>query len=703
MTFSRMTWRSAAYALVLACALVPASRAAPVSPRQLLEVVDIDQPSVSTDGRFVAFRVEQASVERNTYDTVWYVQGLHDAWPTRVADGGVPLRDTAGSSMPAVAKWSADDRWIYYLARIDGEVAVWRAAADGSGAKRVTYDAADVRDFSLVEGGRAVRYSVGATREAVRAAEWAEYHEGIHVDASVPIGQGLFRSGYVGGRLATQRFGKVWFDRMPLLGDTPDRWKELDLRTGQTRALDAGVGAVNDRASLDAKFPDAWDVSRSPSGDQVALLTRVGKRKGLRLRPDTILSAVSLDQAKPATQCSDPRCTGKTIWAIQWRPRSNEVLFTASARDAGLAQSIYRWNITSGAVIPVAESTGLLSGGRDAFSPCAVSSASVVCVSATANQPPRLERIDIATGARQLLFDPNASLAHAMEELGPVQLLRWKGERGKEFTGLFYAAKAPDGVRPPLFVDYYQCGGFVRGGVGDEWPFASLAAQGISSLCINTAPYAVDPEVRFNDGLSAVEGAVTLLAKRGDIDCHRVGMGGLSFGSEVTMWVAMRSKLLAAASISSVSMSPNYFLLGSLKGDSFTRGLKELWGLGSPKETPRQWRLLSPVYNLDKISAPILFQMPEQEYLQATDYIIPMIRSGVADLYVFPNEPHQKFQPSHKLAVYVRNVDWFRFWLQGREDVDPSKASQYQRWRSMREHVTRHRSPTSDCKAAAGG
>lgn len=702
MTFSRMTRRAAAYVLVLGYACMPTVQATPVSPRQLLEVVDIDQPSMSTDGRFVAFRVEQASVERNTYDTVWYVQGIDDAWPTRVADGGVPLRDTAGSSMPAVAVWSADDRWIYYLALIDGKVGVWRAATDGSGAKQVTHDAADVRDFSLVEGGHALKYSVGATREAVRAAEWAEYHEGVHIDPSVPIGQGLFRSGYVGGRLATQRFGKVWFDRMPLLGDMPDRWKELDLRTGQTRELDAGGGAVDARASLEAKFPDAWDVSRSPSGDQVALLTRVGERKGLRLRPNTILSAVSLDRAKPAKECRDPLCTGKTIWAIQWRPRSNEVLFTASARDAGLAQSIYRWNVTTGAVLPVAESAGLLSGGRDAFSPCAASSESVVCVSATANQPPRLERLDIATGARKVLFEPNASLAHAMEELGPVQLLRWKGERGEEFTGLFYAAKTRAGERPPLFVDYYQCGGFVRGGVGDEWPFASLAAEGISSLCINTAPYAVDPVVRFDDGLSAVEGAVTLLAGRGEIDCHRVGMGGLSFGSEVTMWVAMRSKLLAAASISSVSMSPNYFLLGSLKGDSFTRGLKELWGLGSPKETPRQWHLLSPVYNLDKVSAPILFQMPEQEYLQATDYVIPMIRNDVADLYVFPNEPHQKFQPRHKLAVYVRNVDWFRFWLQGREGDDPSKASQYKRWRSLREHATRQQLPTSDCKAAGG-
>ena len=164
-------------------------------------------------------------------------------------------------------------------------------------------------------------------------------------------------------------------------------------------------------------------------------------------------------------------------------------------------------------------------------------------------------------------------------------------------------------------------------------------------------------------------------------------MGGLSFGSEVTMWVAMKSQLLAAASVSSVSMSPNYYLFGSLKGDLFTSGLKEFWGLGSLEETPARWHAMSPAYNLDRVSAPILFQMPEQEYMQATDYLIPMIRKNMAELYVFPNESHQKFQPKHKLAVYARNVDWFRFWLQGYEDPNPIKKQQYAHWREMRDAV----------------
>jgi len=124
--------------------------------------------------------------------------------------------------------------------------------------------------------------------------------------------------------------------------------------------------------------------------------------------------------------------------------------------------------------------------------------------------------------------------------------------------------------------------------------------------------------------------------------------------------------------------------MNSAKGDMFVSGLRTVWGLGTPDETPAQWKRLSPTYNVDRIRAPVLFQMPEEEYLYALDYVIPLMRGQRADLYVFPNEPHRKFQPRHMIAAYERNFDWFRFWLQGIEDEDADKAGRYARWRGMR-------------------
>ncbi len=392
--------------------------------------------------------------------------------------------------------------------------------------------------------------------------------------------------------------------------------------------------------------------------------------------------------ARRLVTCVAEACTGKEISDVQWRPGTDEAIFTVTPYDKGFAQSIYRWNVDTGAVSQVATSDGLFGGeGRWGPGTCGVSSAALACVTAEANRPPRLERVDLQTGARQVLFDPNQALAQGLAGIR-AQLLRWTDAKGRTFTGQLYSARHADGKLPPLFVTYYRCIGFVRGGSGDEWPLATMAEQGISTLCINAPSFSANAQERYELGQSAVESAVEQLASEGRIDRTRIGMGGLSFGSEVTMWTLIHSDVITAASMASPTTSPMYYLLGSNIGKPFLSLLRTNWQLGAPDETPAQWQKISPTLNLGKISAPILMQFPEQEYMFGLDYAIPLMRSNRADLYVFPNEPHNKFQPRHKLAVYARNLDWFRFWLLGQEDPDPAKASQYAHWRSMRSSMS---------------
>ena len=252
----------------------------------------------------------------------------------------------------------------------------------------------------------------------------------------------------------------------------------------------------------------------------------------------------------------------------------------------------------------------------------------------------------------------------------------------------------------PLFVTYYRCLGFLRGGSGDEWPLATLAEHGVATLCINALPFRFDAAARYDSARSAVQSAVALLASQGEVDAARVGMGGLSFGNEATLWTVMHSDLLAAVSVATPGISLQWYLLGSNRGDAFFTGLRRSWQLGAPEETPDQWRRLAPSLNLDKILAPMLMQVPEQEFIQTLDYAIPLMRDNRADVYVFPNEPHIKFQPRHKLSIYERNVDWFRFWLQGFEDNDPRKAEQYPHWRAMRERICELRTEKYGAKAS---
>jgi dipeptidyl aminopeptidase/acylaminoacyl peptidase len=667
--------------VLLALAMLGATEVAlaqAISPRRLVEVVDIGNPVISPDGRYVAFRTEQASVERNTYDTVWWVQRLGaGTLPLRVADGGIPLREAAtGLVLASPAQWSPDNRWIYYRALIDGKVAVWRAAADGSGAGAVTHDAADVRDFELHRDGRRLRYSVGATREAVIDAESRESHAGIHIDDSTFVGAGLVRSSTLGERAATQRFHGGWFDPGPLLGDTPDRWKTLDLADGVL-----SPGGLAAPAAKDAGDEGMLKRVTHASDGRIGLLQQ---RASGGASGGTAISVVGAGTHASAATCSAEACTAKNITDVAWRPDTDELLFTIVDRKQGRAHRLYLWNVVTGTARQVLESRGTARGSSQRFQdvPCAISRQTLVCVTAEADRPPRLEAVDLETGVHTSLFEPNLLLAKDLQVAGRARLLRWTDVRGDAYTGWLFPAQAGE-TGTPLFVTLYTCDGFLRGGLGDEWPLASMAQAGISAICINGNPVPFVMEDYYGQAIRAIESVASVLAREGLVDPERIGMGGLSHGSEMTMWTASHSGLLSAASVASPSITPNWYLFNSLR-DTFRDTVEVHWGLDDPRTSPGRWREVSPAFKLDRIAAPVLFQMSEQEWLFALEYALPLVRRSQADVYVFPNEPHIKFQPRHKLAAYQRNLDWFRFWLLDEEDPGREREQQYVKWREMR-------------------
>ena len=667
--------------------------AAASTPKMLVEIADLANVAISPDGAVAAFRRETASVERNTYDTAWFIAPLGGASPPRpIADGGAPLRYNWGPPIIEPPVWSPDSRWIYYRALFEGQVQVWRAARDGARAEPVTRDGADVESFALTRDGRSLLYTVGATREAVRRAEEDEYDQGVHIDDTVWIGQGLFRSGFVNGRLATQRYTGEGFEEAPLLAGQPKRHRVVDLLTLQTRdATDAETARLAAAAAVDAGGANPQPMLHAPTGPWTAATHPVPD--ALHLFKRKSLLATTDRDPKTVIPCPAAACQDADIAAIAWRPGHDELVFWVNDEDRGRAQSLYAWDITANTVRRIVEADGLLNGGRveSGQTPCAIGERFAICIAAAPNTPPRLERVDLQNGARVVLDDPNRALHDGGAR--PVQLLRWRDDQGRAFTGQFFPPSGGASARPaPLFITYYGCPGYVRGGTpGDEWPLATMAGDGIAALCINM-PFGLPMEAtdRYGQALSAVRSIIDRLAERQVVDRTRVGMGGLSFGSEVTYWVAMKSNLLAAASVTSTFASPTYYWFVALKGDPYLDVVKKAWGLGAPDETPARWKALSPAYNIDKIHTPLLMQMPEQEYLQTMDFYVPLARSATpVDLYVFPEESHQKVLPRHKLAAYERNLDWFRFWLQGYVDPDPAKAAQYARWQAQKDRAAK--------------
>lgn len=664
---SRLSGFAAAAA---ATAMFAAPAPARIGPgvRQLVEIADIEALAPSPDGRKVAFRVQRASIAGNSYSIGWYVADLQSGAVARVADGGAPIYNDGLIEAEAPA-WSPDGRFFYHRAMVDGAIGIWRTAADGSGSSPVVVRDSDIETFELGADGRTIAYVTGPTRSEIERAERREYDEGILIDATVEPTQNLYRGGFVHGRLSSQRLIGRWYEHGGLLGRAPRLRHRFDLQSRRD----------GDAEPLPARALEPLTASwKSPGLSAAAADGSVATASGSEDEPRLEIT----DPRGEVTRCNSAPCRDR-IAALAWRPGTSDILFTV--QDLELRQSLYLWNRGSAHARLVAASDGQLSGGRAGSAPCAITRTSAICVAASAASPPRLEHILLDGSRREVLFDPNADLRG--QGSPQVEPLSWRLDDGRLATGILLFQPGARPVRAPLFVNYYYCSGYLRGGVGDAYPFAPLVDAGFVVACLNVVPFKEwgDGADRERAALGSVSSLVRLLDRRGWIDRRRVGMGGFSAGSEATMWVAMNSDLLGAAAVASPQYEPTQYWMSSVRGRDVPRILEEFQQAGRPDRDPERWHVISPALNVDRIKAPLLMQLPEQEMRAAIELYSKLSNTSTpTEMYAFPDEAHIKIQPRHQLAVYRRNLDWFRYWLQDHPDPDPAVAEEMKRWDALR-------------------
>lgn len=657
-------------ALVLAATVQSSEANARVGPtvRELVEVAYIEALAVAPNGREIAFRVQRPSVAANSHRLDWYVADLASGRVRRVADGGAPIY-TNGLIESEAPVWTPDSRSFVRRALVGGRIGLWRTAADGSGSRLVVGGPADVESFAADPGGKTFSYVTGPTRAEIESAERKEYDDGILIDPSIDTLQNLYRGGWEHGRLASERLTGRWYSRAGLLWRVSRVRHRVDLST--MRALGAETVPVEAPGALTQSYTPPTMSARSASGPVVSV-SGAGDKQYLEAR----------DARGAIAACQTGPCSGRFSW-IGWRPGSDDVLF--ARRDEHFRQSLDLWNVRSGAVRRLSGDGTQLSGGRSGSEPCAITKSYVICVEAGPVYPPRLVRLGLAGGLKMTLFDPNRNLRRQTHP--QVEQLTYKLGDGRAATGILLYRPGLLPAKAPLFVTYYSCGGYLRGGTGDPFPLEPLVDSGFVVACLNIIPFTAWGEGpdRDRDALASVSALVTLLERRGWIDPARVGMGGFSMGSEATMWVAMNSRMLAAAAVVSAQYEPTDYWMGAMRGSHIPQELKEFQQAGSPDQDPERWKTISPALNTERIKAPLLMQMSEQEFRGGIELFSRLSNTTTpVEMYAFPDEAHIKIQPRHQLAVYRRNLDWFRYWLQGQIDHDPALAAQYRRWDALR-------------------
>jgi dipeptidyl aminopeptidase/acylaminoacyl peptidase len=315
-----------------------------------------------------------------------------------------------------------------------------------------------------------------------------------------------------------------------------------------------------------------------------------------------------------------------------------------------------------------------------------------------ADQPPRLEAINLDTGVSRILFDPNAELRSLTQKRAISH--RWETAIGYAGRGIVVL---PDDYRPgekyPAVINTYTCGdGFLHGGGTDGAPEFVLAHQGFIAICVDIRVREIiaretDLTRIYPIICDIVLGVVTDLSQDGKLDPTRVGLTGQSLGANAGAYCISHSNSFSAAAFRHGS-APERARAELFDTSAWMHGPEGIYTklqLPDLRNDPTgKWDELSASHHARDINTPTLIQTDVAGgHLGALPLWSAMRREGKAiEMHIFPEDTHALIQPIHMLVNFERQLDWFRFWLKHEEDAAPSKRDQYARWHRLRELTT---------------
>lgn len=645
----------------------------------LIELRDIGNPdssvfsggspfAVSPDGTRIAYFITRADLATNSYCRVLVVNRLDETGvPTIVDQGGQFIKSLdvlrgfyqpSGVSRIIVPAWSPDGTRIAYLREDDASVQGWIANADGSGSRRVTQSAVDVEAIAWSRDGARLLYGMRKGAAAWKAAIEAEGRSGWLYDA----------------RISPENAAR------PMTPATDELdVSALDLRSGTLEPATANEQALVIKASP-SKMP--VDPSADGPGGREAYLVR---EQSSPLAPARLF----VTEDGISHPCRAATCEG-SILGLWWQGKA--IMFLRREGWAKEMMALYRWKVGDAAPTNIARTSDVLHG-------CLMARTELVCTRENSRTPRKVVAIDTSSGRMRTVFDPNPEFSAF--RLGTVTRLKWRNDLGlKAWGDLVLPPGYKPGTKLPMVVVQYHSDGFLRGGTGDEYPIFLLAQRGFAVLSTERPTFyaAAFPQLKTfyevnamnqqgwgerRSLLSSVLSGVRMAVERGDIDPARVGITGLSDGSSTVAFALINSKAFAVAAMSTCCMEPN--TTATYGGIAWANWLR---GMGYPpatEESPGFWRDVSLSRNASRIDTPLLMQLADTEFRLALEAFGALHEQRKpVEMYVYPDELHVKWQPIHRRAVYERNMDWFSFWLQGREDPDKAKGTQYRRWRAMR-------------------
>jgi dipeptidyl aminopeptidase/acylaminoacyl peptidase len=665
-------------------------RPRPITAAELVELRDIGGHvgtlSLSPNQRFVAFVIQQASLKTNSYRTALYAKDLSSAadpiflgsaGPVRL---GVSAGRVAGYLSEPLMRWSPDGEWVALLRGVGGDAQVWRFRRDGGSMQQVTWSTIPIVDFRWSRSGSELIYETEGARGIASGENHQERARGYLFDhrfwpdySVMPAG--LACNGLSAFGLSTRQ-----------LPACQRGYHAIHVETGAQR------DASDDEQRLFETMPDAAPVSnagpptnRRLRGDLSLWIENLDPDRFRGFAPPRVIAISGPASPGGPRRCRFSLCVGNVQnawWVGSQRPN---VMFVRNEGHGDRYTAIYEWDTLRNRVRRILRTDARVTG-------CQQSGKRLICFRETPTQPRSIVAIELRSGDIQTIVDPNPHMRQIA--LTRVEALEWTDAFGNATFGhLVYPATYKPGMKFPLVIVQYRSRGFLRGGVGNEYPIHLFAAQGFFVLSFD-APQDADDRATLHGeefearswqnfyerrrSFSALENILSTLIERGQVDPRRIGITGLSDGAETVSFALIHSDRYRAAIASDALWHPSLYHIANR---DFRRYVKRY--IGMPDDS--RWREISLGLNAERIQTPLLLNVADHELLATTMNFTQLEDAGSpVEMHVFPDEYHNKWQPIHRYSIYRRNLQWMLYWLQNVEMPDAVDRDQYSRWAKLR-------------------
>ncbi len=626
----------------------------------LLNIHQAGSATISPDGEWVAYSVEEADFEHDSFvSQIWLTNG-----------SGEIFQLTRGEYSATRFKWSPDGLWLGFRRRYESKDQVFAMRRAGGEPVRLTDAAEGISDFEWSTDGRSIAF-VAQTPESAemkrRQERYSEYtvvrrDYGFEQIWTCDVNEAMKEP--CKGRQRTSGSKRSVLD----IAWSPDSRTiafsaavNPDLVRRDTTDLFL-LGLEDDSVTRLVSWsgPDR-DPHWSPDGKEIVFSTSLGQGRYFPLLSRLAVVPFQGGEPRPITDQFDEDAD-----FVAWR--QDGIYFEALQRTAS---HLFRINSSSKAIERVSGPDDLLG---DSFS----LSADGKRVAFVAKSPTSLREV-LHSSVNDFSAEPLTDFTRAVSELdlSRPEVIRWQSRDGTWIEGVLRkpAQFDPSVKHPLLCVIHGGPTGVDQPGLARTryYPVDIWAARGALILSVNyrgSAGYGEDfrrlnvRNLGVGDSWDVLSG-VEQLIKKGWVDPDRIGCMGWSQGGYISAFLTASSHEFAAISVGAgISDWATYYYNTDIT--PFTINY-----LGDdPISDPEIYVKTSPMSYLKQARTPTLIQHGE------LDRRVPIpngyeLRQGLEDLgipvemIVYKGFGHGINKPKSMRAVMSHNLEWFNHFIWG--------------------------------------